>query len=366
MLFYILLFYILVQFIFLNILYFKIKVYYSPLIYRDKKTGINLDVHKIYEAFQAKDELSYFKIILGGMIFFPIKLISLLSIIFIFIIHLNIFYFFYPNYSKDENLFNKYSKSVKFFLWLFYKASMINLIEEKIDCEDIYKKYLGPDYDFYNNSYSALISNHIGFYDTIINLYLHPCSFIAKKEISSFPIFGTITKLINCLYVDRKNEESRKDMLNQIHERQMQYYYKQTFIPLLIYPEGSTTCARNILKFKKGAFANLLPLKPNIININQKDKCHLASGCQDLLLNTLKFFCYYKVDMIYIDMPIIRPTNFMYEKYSYLGKEKWEIYAEVTRKIFCEIGGFEEWNQGYRESHKYGQSLIKGIYEEEE
>ena len=155
-------------------------------------------------------------------------------------------------------------------------------------------------------------------------------------------------------------------MLNQIHERQMQYYYKQTFIPLLIYPEGSTTCARNILKFKKGAFANLLPLKPNIININQKDKCHLASGCQDLLLNTLKFFCYFKVDMIYIDMPIIRPTNFMYEKYSYLGKEKWEIYAEVTRKIFCEIGGFEEWNQGYRESHKYGQSLIKGIYEVEE
>ena len=165
MLFYILLFYILVQFIFLNILYFKIKVYYYPLIYKHKKTGINLDVHKIYEAFQAKDELSYFKIILGGMIFFPIKLISLLCIIFIFIIHLNIFYFFYPNYSKDENLFNKYSKSVKFFLWLFYKASMINLIEERIDCEDVYKKYLGPDYDFYNNSYSALISNHIGFYD---------------------------------------------------------------------------------------------------------------------------------------------------------------------------------------------------------
>jgi len=363
MILYLLLFYLCVQFIILNLLYLKLKVYYSPLVYKDKKTGNIIDIHKIYEAFQVKDELSYFHIIFGGMIFFPIKLFSLLSIIFIFIIYLNIFYFFYPNYSCDKNIFNKYSKSVIFFLWLFYKASMINLIDEKIDCENIYKKYLGPDYDFKNNSYSALISNHIGFYDAIINLYFHPCSFIAKKEISSFPIFGTITKIINSTYVDRKNEESRKDVLNKISERQFQYYNKESFMPLLIYPEGTITNAENILKFKKGAFANLLPLKPNIITINHKDKCHLASGCQDLLLHTLKFLCYYKADMIHIDMPVIRPTNYMYEKYSYLGKEKWEIYAEVTRKIFCEIGGFKECNQGFRESHKYGQSLIKGKYE---
>ena len=154
-------------------------------------------------------------------------------------------------------------------------------------------------------------------------------------------------------------------MLNKIHERQIHYYNKESFIPLLIYPEGSTTCGRNILKFKKGAFAYLLPVKPNIITIDQKSKCHLASGCQDMLLNTLKFFCYFSVNMYYIDMPVIRPTEFMYENYSSFGKEKWEIYAEVTRKIFCEVGSFKECDQGYRESHKYGQALIKGIYEED-
>ena len=365
MLFYFLLFYIISQFIILNYLYFKIKVYYSPSIYRDKETGKKIDVHKLYEAFQAKDELVYWKIILGGMIFFPIKFIFNLCILMAFIIYLNIFHFFYKNFSSDENNFNKYAKGVKFFVWMFYNASMINLEEIKINCENIYKKYLGPNYNFKNEKYSLLISNHIGFYDTIINLYLHPCSFIAKKEISSFPIFCTITKLINCIFVDRKNEISRKDMLNKIHERQIQYYNKESFIPLLIYPEGSTTCGRNILKFKKGAFAYLLPVKPNIITIDQKSKCHLASGCQDMLLNTLKFFCYFSVNMYYIDMPVIRPTEFMYENYSSFGKEKWEIYAEVTRKIFCEVGGFKECDQGYRESHKYGQTLIKGIYEED-
>ena len=73
MLFYFLLFYIICQFIILNYLYFEIKVYYSHLTYKDKETGKKIDVHKLYEAFQAKDELVYWKIILGGMIFSPLN-----------------------------------------------------------------------------------------------------------------------------------------------------------------------------------------------------------------------------------------------------------------------------------------------------
>ena len=84
-----------------------------------------------------------------------------------------------------------------------------------------------------------------------------------------------------------------------------------------------------------------------------------------MLLNAFKFFCCSFVDMYYINMPVIRPTEYMYEKYKHFGNEKWEIYAEVTRKIYSEIGGLKEWNQGYRESHKYGQSLIKGKYEQD-
>ena len=95
MLFYFLLFYIISQFIILNYLYFKIKVYYVPLTYKDKETGKKIDVHKLYEAFQTKDELIYWKIILFGMIFFPIKFISLLTILMSFIIYQNIFYFFF-------------------------------------------------------------------------------------------------------------------------------------------------------------------------------------------------------------------------------------------------------------------------------
>ena len=366
MFFYLCFAYMIIQFIIINLLYFKIKVYYSPLTYKDKITGKIIDVHKLYEPFQAKDELVYWKLITVGMIFFPIKFFSILFIILLFIIQQYIYKYFSKIFSMNRITLEKYEiKIIRFFIWLFYHASMINLKEKKVNCEDVYKKYLGPDYDFKDDKYSLLISNHLGFYEVIINLYLHPSNFIAKKEISTFPLFGTITKLLNCIFVDRKSETSRKDILKEIYQRQIQCYNQEILIPLLVYPEGTTTCGRNILKFKKGAFAFLLPIKPCIININQADKHHLASGCQDMLLNAFKFFCYSYVDMYYINMPVIRPTEYMYENYKHLGKEKWEIYAEVTRKIYSEIGGLKEWNQGYRESHRYGQSLIKGKYEQD-
>ena len=64
-------------------------------------------------------------------------------------------------------------------------------------------------------------------------------------------------------------------------------------------------------------------------------------------------------------MPVIRPTEFMFQNYSNLGKEKWEIYAEVVRKIYCEIGWFKESNLGYRDAMIYNQAMNKGVFDYE-
>ena len=63
---------------------------------------------------------------------------------------------------------------------------------------------------------------------------------------------------------------------------------------------------------------------------------------------------------------MIKPTEYMFEKFAYLGTEKWEIFAEVTRKIMCEIGQLPPSDKSYRNSKKYEDSLRKGEYEEEE
>ena len=357
--------YFVITFIFLNILYLKVKVYYRPLTYKDKETGKLVDVHKLYEPFQNKDELNYWKLIICGLFLFPIKFTLDIFIMFCFMVHLKIFSIFYQNQDTNQIQYEKLSKIVKFYNRLFLAASMVNLMEKKIDCKEVYKKYLGPDYDFNDQKYSLIICNHIGFYDVITNMYLHASGFIAKEAVSRYWLIGPISKSLNCLFVNRENESSRNEIFEKLYERQTKFMEGKFFAPLVLFPEGTTTSGRNILKFKKGAFYHLLPIKPEIINIYQENKCHIAVGSQNLLFNTLKFLCSLTENLYYVDMPVVRPTEYMFKNYSNLGKEKWEIYAEVVRKIYCEVGGFKECNLGYRDSHVYSEAMEKGYFDYE-
>ena len=112
--------YFVFTFIFLNILYLKVRVYYAPLTYKDKKSGKIVDVHKLYEPFMAKDKLSYWRIILGGLLMLPIKFLVLVTIIIAFMIHLKIFSLFYKNQDKDKSQYEKLAKIMKFYNGLYF------------------------------------------------------------------------------------------------------------------------------------------------------------------------------------------------------------------------------------------------------
>lgn len=49
----------------------------------------------------------------------------------------------------------------------------------------------------------------------------------------------------------------------------------------------------------------------------------------------------------------------MFENYSQLAREKWQIYAEVVREIYCEVGGFEKSNKTFNDMLDY-LTLING------
>ena len=64
----------------------------------------------------------------------------------------------------------------------------------------------------------------------------------------------------------------------------------------------------------------------------------------------------------YIELPIIKPTDFMYDKYKKFGKEKWQIFAEVVREIYCEIGGFKKSDMSLKDSKNYTEIMKTGKY----
>ena len=341
--------------------YTNSKFLYKPCKLIDKKGNV-LDIHKLFDVFHPHDELSFWKLWIGGFINFPIKFIFSFFIAISMKFHLQLVNYFYPNSETDKNQWKKMKFGISFWSVFFLYVNGIHIENKKVDCEEVYKKYLGEDYDFSDDKYSLIISNHIGFFDVVVLMAKYSAGFMAKIDVKDYYFVGPIATAMHCLYIRRESTEERKKIFEQLEERQKLFYEGKFLAPLAMFPEGTTSCGRNILKFKKGTFYALLPVKPVIINLYQESNYHLSIGAGSAVLSYIKNFCHSFSTLYLIEMPIIKPTEYMFEKYQHLGKEKWEIFAEVVRKIYSEIGNLKESTFGLRDEKKYNIALKYGIY----
>ena len=146
--------------------YTNSKFLYKPCKLIDKKGNV-LDIHKLFDVFHPHDELSFWKLWIGGFINFPIKFIFSFFIAISMKFHLQLVNYFYPNSETDKNQWKKMKFGISFWSVFFLYVNGIHIENKKVDCEEVYKKYLGEDYDFSDDKYSLIISNHIGFFDKI-------------------------------------------------------------------------------------------------------------------------------------------------------------------------------------------------------
>ena len=350
-----------ISFLLALFVYTNSKVYYKPCKLIDKNGNI-IDIHEIYDVFHPHDELSFWKLWLGGFINFPYKFTISLFIALSMKFHLQLVNYFYPKSEIDTNQWKKMKFGISFWATFFLLVNGIKVIPKKVDCEKVYKKYLGEDYDFSYDKYSLIISNHIGFFDVVVLMAKYSVGFMAKIDVKDYYFVGPIATAMHCLYIKRESSEERKKIFDQLEERQKLFYEGKFLAPLAMFPEGTTTSGRNILKFKKGTFCALLPVKPVIINHYQESNYHLSIGAGAAVMSYIKNFCHFRESLYVIEMPVIKPTEYMYEKYKHLVKEKWEIYAEVVRKIYSEIGNLKESSLGLRDEKKYNIALKHGIY----
>ena len=270
------------------------------------------------------------------------------------------------NPTTDPEEWKILSETISFWTRWLLRVNGIQIIRKNLPYEQIYKKYLGEDYSFSpNEKYSLIISNHTGFYDIIMNMAINSCGFMAKDETKDVPLVGIIAKGINCLFVKRESEADRERIFSVLEQRQRDFYEGNILAPLLLFPEGTTTNGKYILKFKRGAFYNLLPIKPQLILLEDNPDFSVGIGVCSVELNYFRSLCYCGSKMYLCELPVIKPTEYMWKNYSDLGNEKWEVFAEVTRNIMCEIGGLKQSNRTFRDSKYYEKSLYKGVYEEE-
>jgi 1-acyl-sn-glycerol-3-phosphate acyltransferase len=134
---------------------------------------------------------------------------------------------------------------------------------------------------------------------------------------------------------------------------------KQIPYPLMIFPEGTVTNGRYVLKLKKGAFHSLLPIKPMVIHTTNPT-FDVSVGSSSLFLHFIRTLCYVYHNITVIELPVIKPNNFMYENYPNKKiTEKWEIYAEVARDILCEVGNFGKSESTLRDNRVYYDIVMR-------
>lgn len=98
----------------------------------------------------------------------------------------------------------------------------------------------------------AVIANHLGYMDIVAFAALHPCVFVAKAEMESWPALGWMTTMAGTVYVARGHGGSAA---------RARYGMKSAMdagLPVVFFPEGTTSDGSTVLKFHTGLLAQAM------------------------------------------------------------------------------------------------------------
>ncbi len=89
-----------------------------------------------------------------------------------------------------------------------------------------------------------LVSNHLSYVD-IVPLFLNlKCTFVAKKEVRSWPALGFMVKSVGVIFIDRTRNRDitrvNKILSNSLNKHQ----------GMIVFPEGTTSPGKKVLPFR--------------------------------------------------------------------------------------------------------------------
>lgn len=213
----------------------------------------SVDIHNLYPEFRRYDKFTFMRIFLGLLFLFWIKF-SLLVVALVSL-YLTLKIAFWNDEVKliTEKKRKIVMQSTKFFGSIALFLFGIIKREKRTRYDEIYKKYLGENYESdFDSKYSAIISNHVSWVEIIYYLTNFAPGFISKDTIKTYPMIGVIAATIDCLFLDRTNIKNRQHVAEEIRIRQESFMKGTVKTPLLIFPEGTVTSGKHILKFKRG------------------------------------------------------------------------------------------------------------------
>lgn len=94
-----------------------------------------------------------------------------------------------------------------------------------------------------------IVSNHVSWIDIVVLSRIGHVSFVAKREIAGWPLFGWLSKLQRTVFVDRERRhatgQSRTEMAERLSDGER----------IVLFPEGTSHTGASVLTFKSSFFA---------------------------------------------------------------------------------------------------------------
>ena len=99
----------------------------------------------------------------------------------------------------------------------------------------------------------AVVANHLSYLDILVFSASRPMMMVAKSEVASWPIFGSITRCAGTVYVVRGGGPATYPGVNRAMAQAF-----DSGLPVLFFPEGTTTDGGEVLAFRRGLLHSVL------------------------------------------------------------------------------------------------------------
>ena len=103
------------------------------------------------------------------------------------------------------------------------------------------------------SGFEAVVCNHVSYVDILLMSATFPCLMVAKTEVRSWPLLGWLTAQAGTVYVTRGSKPETYPAVNAA----MAEAYRSG-LPVLFFPEGTTTDGSETLPFRRGLFHSVL------------------------------------------------------------------------------------------------------------
>lgn len=105
-----------------------------------------------------------------------------------------------------------------------------------------------------------MVSNHISWLDVVVLGTQAPVTFVAKREVASWPLLGFLARRSGTLFVTRDSVRATAGLVRAIASR------LDAGEQVVVFPEGTTTAGETVLPFSRAVFqavsGTAVPIQP--------------------------------------------------------------------------------------------------------